>query len=172
MDCANESLYIICLAYTRMQFQMFSSFIQASLQFYSRILMICIGFHVLLALFSSINDRICFFYRDLELIGSIQIFRHTNSLLGDMEMLLTWIKVLLGNVCIRSSFFFCFASVSIRLPHAFAGILVWRLDSYIIILYICYGMKQQSGWFQISHCCMCSHWCGSLCPGAIPYQFC
>ena len=52
-----------------------------------------------------------------------------------------------------------------------AGILVWWLDSYIITLYICYGMKQQSGWCQLSHCCMCSHWCGGLCPGAIPYQF-
>ena len=56
VDCPKECLYIVSLAYTRLQFQMFSSFIQARLQFNSRICMICIGFRVLLALFSSMND--------------------------------------------------------------------------------------------------------------------
>ena len=52
VDSPKECLYLVSLAYTRMQFQMFPSFIQARLTFNSRILMICIGFRVLLVLFS------------------------------------------------------------------------------------------------------------------------
>ena len=38
-------------------------------------------------------------------IGSIQIFRHTNSLLGDHEKAFDLDKCVVGNVCIRSPSF-------------------------------------------------------------------
>ena len=57
VDCPKECLCIVSLAYTRMCFlKMFSSLHSARLQFTSRILMVCIGFRVLLVLFSFMDN--------------------------------------------------------------------------------------------------------------------
>ena len=59
-----------------------------------------------------------------------------------------------------------------------AGILVWCLDSYIITLYtwngVCFHMQLKATEWLVSDKSLLNRFSlvWSLCPGAIPYQFC
>ena len=74
----------------------------------------------------------------LKVFGSIQIFRYTNSLLGDHEKafdLDKCVSICVISKCVYKITIYCYAGVSIRLPNAFCGypsMVFGQLHNYII----------------------------------------
>ena len=134
VDCPKECLYIVFLAYIRMQFQMISSFIQArfGIQFQDSH-----SLHKVPYIVSIIQ-----FYERLHmlllkaLIGSIQIVRHANSLLRDHEKAFDLDKCVVG-ICVYKITIFCYAGVSIRLSNAFCRyptMVFGQIHNYIVYM--------------------------------------